>query len=228
MIFDRAMTALQKGQMLVLDTPLGTGNYDLTGTYRALQAALQCAMDNLSYSSGPPQPEQFSPNNGADQTVLYQIATEMITQIGATAFRYLSKEEMATFVEVDAVYWSSEKDGILGGVQIVPLGAEQNLRSSDAGDIAFAGAGCAGEVATSTRNLAADEFESREIRALCIEDGQEKETLVTKTLLGQQILYTVLMFSGASQQIEAKPRQEISEDVAIQAASFVRELGTGN
>lgn len=226
--FDRALSALQKGRMLVLDSPMGRGNYDLTGTYRALQAALQCAVNYLNYAGIPTQPTTVQPSTGVDQTILFQIATEMITQTGATDFQYLTKEEMADFVTGDAVYWSADQGGLLGGVQIVPLGEGQDLRSSDPGDIAFAGGGCAGELATSTRNLTTDEFQSREIRALCIADGEETEALVTKTLFGSNVLYTVLMFSGTRADVGAEARQTLSEDVAIRAASFIRDVEPAN
>jgi hypothetical protein len=221
--FDEALTALQKGRRLVIESTVGRGTYDLTGTHRALNAAFQCAVRHLDYAVAPAQPTSPPTAATQDKTLLFQVATQMITQVGASDFVYLTQSETEQFFSADAVYWRSEAIGVLGGVQIVPLPEGGDFRTSDAGDIAFVGGGCEGELATSTRDVSTKDFTSREIRSLCIADGSETEALLTKTLVEGSVLYTVLVFTGRNQQTGSDTRRSMSEDVAIRAASFVRD-----
>ena len=59
---DAALTALKRGRTLVVETSVGQGTYDLTGTSRALDKTLQCAVDYINYG-GQAQPTPNLPAN---------------------------------------------------------------------------------------------------------------------------------------------------------------------
>lgn len=232
--FDGAMQALTRGRALRVEGRGPLGNFDLTGSFRALEAARSCAISQLEFAAAggipklvaPPAPAASAPvaaappNSASDRTVLFQIATEMIAEIGVRRFRYLDAAESRDIAGRDSVFWIAEEAGLYGGAVIVPLaGAE--LRDSDSGDLGFVSSECQGDVATSTRSIAVDGLEGREIRGLCIEADGQIETLLTKIRIGDAALYTILAFGDGADAATSQERRRISESVAIRAANFV-------
>lgn len=224
--FEAALTALQKGQTLVVESAIGSSTYDLTGTYRALNATLDCAVRHLDYVSAPAaaaQPEVGASASPVDKTLLFQVATGMIADLGMNDFVYLSEAETKALFQSDAVAWSSPSMGVLGGVVAMAADGLQQLKETDAQDFAFLAEGCEGEVATTARNVSMTDYQSRELRAMCVDGDESTESLLNKTLVGETVLYTLLVFSQASTVNEPQKRQELSEQAAIRAASFVKE-----
>lgn len=219
--FDEAMRALQGGRTLYVDSAFGGGVYDLTGSRRALQRAVDCAVANYEYA-GPINPVPVT-GGGAevDKTLLFQVATDMISQMGITDSRYLSAEEMREIVQAEGVMWESPERGVVGGVIVVPLDPAQPLQSSDGADIAFLGGGCKGDMATTSRNIEVPDMEAREIRARCVADTGQTETLLTKLRYGGHALYTVVAYSQPM--APAEDRSTFNERFALRAASFLRE-----
>lgn len=223
--FNSALTAFQRGRTMVIESPVGVGMYDLTGTFRALEAAKQCAMNYYRYSSAPRGRAPIAPSS--DKTLLFQIATGMISDLALSDFRYLTDEEASLYfsadMQVPAVFWSSESAGLFGGVLATPAGDVKRLRETDGGDIAYLGQFCGGEIATTARDLPFPDLTAREIRALCISDNAQTEAYMTKILIGNQILYTILEFNGSSAAQAPQDRSTMSEGAAVRAASFLRE-----
>lgn len=225
--FENALTALQKGRTLVIKSVAGSGTYDLTGTFRALNQTLDCAVRHLDYVAKPDAPsapidhEASSPP--VDKTLLFQVATGMIADMGISDFVYLSEADTKELFESDAVAWNSPSMGILGGVVAVSAGAMEQLRQTDAADFAFLSGSCEGEVATTARNVSMPDYQSRELRSICVEGDNATESLLNKTLVGKTVLYTLLVFDTTSQVSEPSTRQQMSEQAALRAASFVKE-----
>ena len=224
--FDSALTALQKGRLLVLDTPLGRGEYDLTGTHRALNETLNCVVRNGNYasnSSPSTQPiEPRAPDAAKDKTLLFQVATGMIADMGMTDFVYLSQAETTALFSSDAVAWKSPSMGIFGGVIAVSANGLAELKTTDAEDFSFLSKQCDGEIATTSRPVSMVDFQSRELRSMCVEDSNSTESLLNKTLVGDSVLYTLLVFDQKSSVSESNRRREMSEQAAIRAVSFVK------
>ena len=218
--FERALRDLRKGYVLRVESPAGAGVYNLTGTYRALEATTACAVRYLDYADAGTQPAQ---EDTFDRTVLFQIATEMIAEMGITEFRYFNEAETRDLFVANAVLWSSETSGVLGGVTIVPADGITSLRDGDGGDIAFLTKDCDGEVATTARNISMEALEARELRSLCVTDDSQVESLLTKTLVGDHVLYTFLAFGGDAAGYAEEARPKLSEGVALRAASYVKE-----
>lgn len=224
-----ALGALQRGRYLFIEGSGWTGEYDLTGTYRALDYMRSCAERYAGFSMMPPstspdEPETNPPGTAAfDQSTLYQVATQMITSLGVQDFRYLTAEEVQHLYSGNAVLWSSEEQGVFGGVMAMPFEGVSELRETDPGDITFLANACAGELATTSRNVSMETYPAREVRSLCIQDGSETESYLTKMLIDGWVLYTWLEFGASADDADPRDRQATSEDVAIQAASFVAE-----
>lgn len=219
--FDLAMAAFQRGRTLYVESPAGSATYDLTGTFRALDAARNCAGRYYRYAGTISEnPVPSTPTT--DRTVLFQIATEMISETGVSDFRYLDANETQEIFKGDAVFWSSEAQGIFGGVLSVPYGAATSLKQSDAADIAFVTGDCVGELATTTRSVPLPDLEAREIRALCVTNESQVESMLTKVLVGDLVLYTLLTFNGDSVAQTPESRKSLSEDVAIRAVNYIK------
>ena len=232
--FQGAMRALTQGRGLRVEGRTQLGNFDLTGSYRALEAARQCAIDQLDFAArggvpktlapsepaAPPPPATAAAPPATDRTVLFQIATEMISEIGAPRFRYLDASESREIAGQEAVFWVSEEAGILGGVVVLPLEGAA-LRESDPGDLSFVSADCLGDVATTTRSMTLEGLEAREIRALCVEAEGNVETILTKIRVDDLALYTILAFGEGAVADSSQARRQLSESVALRAASYV-------
>ncbi len=225
--FANALTALQKGRTLVIESTAGSGTYDLTGTFRALNQTLDCAVRHLNYRAKPnasaPPVDQASSSSPVDKTLLFQVATGMIADMGISDFVYLSEADTKALFNSDAVAWNSPSMGILGGVVAVSANGLEQLRQTDAEDLAFLSEACEGEVATTARNVSMTDYQSRELRSICVEGDSSTESLLNKTLVGETVLYTLLVFDSTSQFSEPSVRQDMSEQAAFRAASFVKE-----
>lgn len=228
--FEAALTALQKGRLLVVESAVGRGTYDLTGTYRALNETLNCAVRHLDYASSPAVPAAPAAAPIAetavapvDKTILFQVATGMIADLGMTDFQYLTEAETKALFPGDAVAWNSPSMGMLGGVVAVSSDGLTDLKETDGADISFLGKDCNGDVATTSRNVSMADYQSRELRSMCVEGGQSTETFLNKTLVGGTVLYTLLVFNQAASVNEPQQRQALSEKAAIRAASFIKE-----
>ena len=55
---------------------------------------------------------------------------------------------------------------------------------------------------------------------------QNVESLLAKVLMGNQVLYTLLVFSNGALANTPDARQTMSEDVAIRAASYIKDSGS--
>ncbi len=225
--FEMAMDALQRGRTLFINSAVGNAQYDLTGTYRALEYTLQCAMANSRYHP-PVTAADSSVENGTDKTMLFQVATQMISELQVSDFRYLTPQEVTARFQSDGVFWTSDASGITGGVAMLPLGSNKSLSDTDGDDVDFLAKGCKGEVATTFKPIAMPDMLAREIRALCIDGEMHSESLLTKVLIGDQVLYMLLMFSGDESVVAPVSRQERSEQAVVRAANYVKGELAGN
>lgn len=217
--FDRAMESFRRGFQLTIQSPLGTGVYSLEGTFRALDAAMQCARSYQNH--GVTARGQGTEVGLADRTTLFQIATEMISELQLGEFRYLSAAESRDITHLESVLWISESTGISGGVFLAPAGQTTTLRETDGGDINYITSNCEGEIATTARDLSAEVVDAREIRTLCVQGDSQTESRLTKFFVGDQILYVLLSFEMADIHSEREERRSVSEGVVVRAASYV-------
>lgn len=233
--FERAMIALQRGYRLVIDARGGSSSYDLDGTFRALSAALDCAVDNFERTTAPvpqtpppvaeaPAPVAEAPAPVVDKTVLFQVATEMISELGLTDSRYLNAEETLSFTNADAVFWVSNSTGLVGGTIMVDRAGIASLRETDGVDQQYLAAFCHGDYATSFRDLPLTGVESRELRMLCTDEHGSSELYLTKIAAGELVLYTMLFFDDDVPG-NGTPSATANQNVSARAASFVVENG---
>jgi hypothetical protein len=216
--FDAALATLKKGRGLRVDSAVGQASYDLTGTFHALDAAKECAFKNMSYNGPPPPPANSST---VDKTVLFQVATQMISDLHLADFKYMTEQEGIDTFQTDGVFWTSGANSLVGGVASVPKGPMLTLSDTDGSDVTFLSKRCHGDLATTFRAIPATDVLIREIRAVCLEGGIATESHMTKALIGDNVVYTILIFTGASGDNEPASRDEVSANVAIKTASFI-------
>lgn len=220
--FSRALRSFQKGYGMRIETPNGYGRYDLTGTYRALEMAYECARRHINYVGSPSRGS--SNNSEMDRTVLFQVATEITSELGINGFSFFSKAQLEERgYSTDMVYWAANETGVEGAVFVVNRGDIASLRETDAEDAKFLADGCMGDFATSARELDFEDVDVREIRAVCVVEDEKRETYVTKMPLGNSVLYTLLVFVDDAQIEKAQNRQIANERAALRAASYVED-----
>ncbi len=222
--FDRALTAFKKGFVLIVDSGNRQGRYDLKGTYRALKITEQCTEDYLAYKEAPSVTvEAKTTSTEVDKTLLYQIATGMIAEIGVRDFQFWTDEQVAELDLGEAVFWNAPSANMIGGVYVRPLVNNNELRDSDAADIRDMNEPCEGDVLSGGRKVETDDLPTRELRSICSTDDLIQETIVSKTLLDNVVIYTVMIFSDLKTPTEEveRDRRQMSEDVISRAASFL-------
>ena len=216
--FDSAMSAFQRGRTLRLDALGNRFFFDLTGTFRALDATQKCVQRYFNYQkqSVPAASRQI------DRTAMFQLSTQIISALGISDARYLTEAELADLGWSNTVVWESDGSGVNGISMIVPLGEEfVSLRATDPEDTAFIALSCDGDYATSARSLGLEGIsEARELRLLCTEEQGVSEVYLSKLLGDNHIVYNILLFSATHSSTQ-EDRRKSSEAAALQAASFV-------
>lgn len=225
--FEQALTALKKGYRLRIEAAGRVGEYDLAGTFRALEAVKNCAISNYNYRSAgtsAPGPSAIAgPSSPTDVSALYQLATQMITEVGASDFDYLSGPEVAELSLPEGVYWHSDELKLIGGVMLVDGEGIEDLRQSDAADASYLTGLCDGDMATKTRQISQGEFAQREISGLCLEAEGRAEYYVVKTMMGDQVLYTMLFFAPEAGTPDRESREDANDGIAVHAANYVMQ-----
>ncbi|SEK08242.1 hypothetical protein MAA5396_04762 [Marinovum algicola] len=207
--FDAAMDAFKKGHYLNIEA-LGTVTpYSLKGTYRALEAARRCALRNFDYAAAP------KATATSDKTVLFQLATMVISELGANDFRFLSESELSERGWSNAVAWEADESGVAGFSLIVSDVTIDDLRESDPDDTQFIAQGCNGDYATSSRGISLDDnHQARELRMVCNAPAGQSETYLTKFFSGPDVIYTLLVFDENYSGSPGAGRSQKNEDIA--------------
>lgn len=106
---------------------------------------------------------------------------------------------------------------------MIPVESTQSLRGTDPADIEYISRDCAGDFASSARDVSYDGSDIRELRLVCQGKDAKFETYLTKIHLGSQVLYTLLRFDSEQGSKVNKERQSKSEAAAVRAANYVLE-----
>ncbi|MCR9137099.1 MAG: hypothetical protein NXI27_13950 [Alphaproteobacteria bacterium] len=222
--FDRALSAFRKGYVLRVDSGNREGVYGLEGTFRALELAGKCALTYFDHSQAPdPAAPRHAAATGIDKSLLYQIATGMIAEIGVRDFQFWSEEQTRNFTRDEAVFWNAPSVNLVGGVYVRPAGNIKELRETDAADLQQMATACKGDILTGARKVESAEHPTREVRGICTVGKVTHENIVSKVLLDGIIVYTLLLFTDEQKPTEKveQDRRQMSEDVVSRAASFI-------
>ncbi|QIE42630.1 hypothetical protein G5B39_12265 [Rhodobacteraceae bacterium SC52] len=219
--FRRALNAFKRGYTLDIFALGAEGNFSLAGTFRALDAATRCATRYFDYSS-PRRPEAPQTSQ-IDPALTYQIATSMITELGLSDARYLTKAELNEIDLAGSAYWVSETTGVEGGAMLFDLSSDApSIRETDITVSEYLSRGCLGDVATMAKSVEG-EFPARQVRVLCVDDDSTRESYATTTDVGSIRLISVLRFDAPQAAGEDTSRGQVSADLALKNASYVLE-----
>lgn len=219
---DSALLSLKKGRTLIVQSKYGEVPFDLSGTSRALEATLQCAVQNQHYSDTAPQ----NIAQLVDPALLMQVATGTITKLGASDFLFLSEAEMLELypnATAQKVFWSSPSLNLLAGVLVVEAKPDVSLKASDTNDLSLLSNLCSGDFVTGVRQVIDQNVEMREISAKCKETDGKSEHYLTKFLLNGKQIYTWLWFLDEPDTPSNASRSLMAQDAAIYAASYIKK-----
>lgn len=217
--FSTALNAFKRGYKLDIFALGAAGNFSLTGTFRALDAATLCATRYFDYSI-PRRPEAPQTSQ-IDPALTYQVATSMITELGLSDARYLTKAELNEIELAGSAYWVSEATGVEGGAMLFDLSSDApSIRDTDTTVSEYLSRDCLGDVATMAKSVES-EFPARQVRVLCVHDGNTRESYATTTDIGSIRLVSVLRFDTPQETGEDIPRGQVSADLALKNASYV-------
>lgn len=184
-----ALHSFRKGYNLRIESAAGSSNYSLRGTYRALEAAMNCARKHYTFVAERPSQQ-------IDRSGLFQLATVIIADMGLPNFRYMTDAELEEEGMSGSVAWIDEDASVFGLVTRVNYVEGASLQETDAADTEWVSQSCDGDLATYARSIPATDngIKGREIRLLCNEDGKESQAFVNKFAFGDSVYYTVLIF----------------------------------
>lgn len=215
--FRENVNKLQKGKTLVITSRNWRMRLPLIGSYNGLEAAKQCIIQNSNPTGNTQAPLQPL----ADKTLAYQIATTTISKNGLSDFKFLTEQERARKGWADGVAWTAESNNING---LVTIGTGHNglLSSSDANDIHWLASFCSGDYLTSARDVEdVKDFKMRELILLCnSKTGQNHTAYLTKSLLGELVIYQVVTVLDA-QEDNNWYDQEFRNDLAVASAKVL-------
>lgn len=220
--FQRALDSFKKGYTLVVEGGGLRGVYDLTGTFRALSKALNCAQTYYNYASKAPEANTSS----NDKTRTFQLASMIISELGIKSFRFLSPEELQKKNWQNTVAWVSPELGISGLSLIMPRSQVDNLRQTDPQDTQWLASACDGDYAASSRGVDTQSGAAsvREIRLLCDTEAGASELFLSKMFSGNEIVYTMLRFdAGFSAPSTSYSPNDMSEQAALVAARYAKQ-----
>jgi hypothetical protein len=221
---DAALDAFRRGFTLTVEGVSMRGQYDLTGTFHALERMTRCAIDNYAYVGPRSAPESQPSNSTFDQAMLYQVATQTITSFGVRDFKFATADELvAAGLANNAVRWVARDVGVTATILAIAVADSESLRDSDAADTEFLATQCANEYITSARNLSDVEFDIREIRVMCAGDDAIVEHYVNKFRVGQHHVYTWFEFAADYAPPSGGTPQQNSATASVVAASFLLE-----
>ena len=215
------------------------GAYDLTGTFRAMEEAKHCVLTYLNYPQiAAPQPsrspERSQPSTArttdlespVDPAYLYQLATVMITEAQVQDFEYLTDQEKTQYgLMPGAVYWRSNALQLIAGIGATRVDPNADLGALGVQDVQSFAKECTGDVVTGSRAIAQADFPGREIRAACSAGASSYDLYLTKTLVGDILIETLLYFAGEPSS-KTKQNRQLTEDIRVRTASFVASTGS--
>lgn len=218
---DTALNALRRGYTLRVRASGYEQDFNLTGTFRALEDVVRCAVYYDAKYSPPPREEAISPTF-RDKTLLFQIATAMISEAGAHDFQYLSEVDLNNIGMPDAVIWHSDELGLFSGVAAKEINPQMDLRAESALAIQELVEDCLGDAASSSRDVAWGDFPAREVRVVCRATTGITEAYRNQMLIGDLLIETLTVFDNvpAGSENNSADRQALNEAVSLQAASF--------
>lgn len=221
---DAALDAFRRGFTLTVEGVSMVGQYDLTGTFHALERMTRCAIDNYAYVRPNAAPTPQPSNSTFDQAMLYQVATQTITSFGVRDFEFATADELAAAgLASNAVRWVAHDAGVTATILAFAVPDNEALRDSDAADTEYLAAQCANEYITSARNISDVEFDIREIRVMCAGGDAVVEHYVNKFRVGQHHVYTWFEFAADFVPPSGGTSQQNSATASVVAASFLLE-----
>ncbi len=219
--FEGTMNAFKKGYTLVIEALGTTTPFSLKGTFRALDAATVCAVENYDYAVTT----QKSQETRKDKTALFQLAASVTSSLGITDFQFLTENELKQNGWGNAVVWNSERVGATGISLFVATDTQTPLRATDADDTQFIARECEGDYATSARSIALSaNVSGRELRLICSTDGVESEILLTKFRAGQNVVYNVLIIENSALNFENETWSAKNEIAVVSAVKHVLNI----
>ena len=211
-----ALWDMKKGKVLRVTSYRGDHYFNLDGTFKALDATYRCADKYFHYAGAPSTPKQL-----IAERQLYQISASMISDLQLSSFNYVDPKTYGDIFPAETVIFADQDAGVLGFVTVVPTnGSNATLKSTDGVDIGFMNSFCDGETGFTTRNLALENFESRELRMVCAMPEKSTDLIVTKTKFQNFVLYTGVEFNMAKVD-SGQSLSSTSEALALRAAKFV-------
>lgn len=221
---DAALDAFRRGFTLTVEGVSMRGQYDLTGTFHALERMTRCAIENYAYVRPQAAPSPQPPTSTIDQAILYQVASQTISSFGIRDFEFATMDELAVAgFGANVVRWSARHSGVAATILAVAVNENEALRDSDAGDTQFLAGQCSDEYVTSARNLSEVDFDIREIRVLCAGESNITEHYLNKFRVGDHHVYTWFEFASDYVPPSGGTSQQNSANASIVAASFLLE-----
>lgn len=196
---DRALDAMRRGQILVVEGLYGNLSYALNGTFRALENTYNCAANYFNFQTAPSSQTNSAVTNGWQPTRnqerrMLQLSAAIAADLGQAGIVYREDSgPVATWDAKDGSMWVGTAIGRLEGSSI-SLAQEFSL---DMGNLA---AWCNGALATVSNNHIIEGAQTTESSTQCLSNtgALEFQTHIIRQIINEELVEVVIYLDGQS------------------------------
>lgn len=221
---DLALDAMRRGNMLTIEGLYGSLQYQLNGTFRALEEAYNCAARYYNYrgvASAKPEPETgtiWEPSRDQERR-MYQLSSAIAADFGIAGITY--RDEVAPLL-----VWDAPDNSMWVGTAIGRLtGGDIDLSFEFGSDMGNLADWCEGDLATVQRQYDASGVATAETYTQCSsEDASTDFTAhIVRQVIADELVEIILFIEAQASEratSRANPQTNLGEAAALISASF--------
>ena len=223
---DTAIDQFKRGRTLMISSRLGSLEFGLKGSFRALDAAYKCASKYQKYKG---QSSSVASNSDAvndtiwtptsnETAAMYQLATLLIKDFKFDDFRFLSADDKLT----PAVEFKARGDSIYGIVSVGRVKGDFDLNQEMANDVgSLTSKFCDdGDIAVINSTKVIEGVKTKSMRGICDSPSEPFTVYVTKQDISDSLIETVI-FDYAQTELSGTYEDQTTTNVGYIAAKFV-------
>jgi hypothetical protein len=192
---DLAIDEFKKGSRLTISSQIGVLKFNLKGTYKALEAAYDCASKYQNFTSSPKKTASsraWEPN-AAEKSAMYQLAAQIINHLEIVDFSFASPEEARVkgaveFTSADGAVW-----GIIAVGRETPLkGDLTTLMAEDMANISSQFCNN-GDIAAVNSTKIIEGVETKTFKGMCDRPNAPFYASATKQVISEKLVETIVI-----------------------------------
>lgn len=221
---DEALRQFKKGKVLSVSSRIIEEEFNLTGTFKALDSTYSCASTYQDYqdanvtSRNAPEEAAWIPT-GNDTAAMYQLATLLITDFKFQDFRFVTE---ANEINSGPIQFRANNDAIWGIVSVGREKGDIDLNTVMAEDVSsLTTKWCDdGSIALVNSSTTIEGAPTKSLRAMCDSPSTPFTAYMTKQVVSEVLVETVI-FDYEQQTFTGSHKDNVAENIGFITANFV-------